>query len=649
MVKTPMQTERGKSNTELLGVNTGFGGSADSRTNELQSLQNSILQHTQSGVLTSIDKDAQTSGNENWGSHALPAMWVKATMLARCNSLIRGHSAVSANVIDTIVSLVRNEIIPIIPLRGTVSASGDLMTLSYIAGAIEGNPDIYVQVGRGEGRKVVSAKDSLALAGLDPVRLRAKEALGLINGTAPSAAVGSIALYETHHLAVLSQILTCMGVEALLGRAESFHPFISKVRPHHGQVEAAHNIRSFLKGSRLAKGAPSEKDKSRPGLYQDRYPLRTSSQWIGPQLEDLLLADGQISTELNSTTDNPLFDVANNDIYSGGNFQAASVTSAMEKARGSLQMLGKLLFSQCTEIINPALSNGLPTNLVADDPCLSFTMKGIDVNMAAYMSELGFLANPVASHVQSAEMHNQAINSLALLSARYTMQAVEVASLMCASYLYVACQALDLRVMHLSFLEAVKPMVYSITSNTLRQANSGILTEEAQEHLWTCVSQTWTATSTLDMFPRCQKVVEASLAVVVSMMLESKDPSGCPPDYLDVLKDWKAQMIEALHATFVSIRTRFFESQNTEEYLGHASGIMYRFVRKELKVPFHLGLVEQPSVRDKPQVLFNGRSKKTIGSWVSIIYESLRNGELHHPAMMCLEVGKEDGFDGMGE
>jgi phenylalanine ammonia-lyase len=152
-----------------------------------------------------------------------------------------------------------------------------------------------------------------------------------------------------------------------------------------------------------------------------------------------MLAHTQVTTELNSTSDNPLVDVSHSDIHSGGNFQAASITAAMEKARLSLQMIGKMLFSQCTELINPALNNGLPANLAADDPSLSFGMKGIDVNVAAYMSELAYLANPISNHVQSAEQHNQAINSLAFISARYTMDAVDLVSLISASFIYVGC------------------------------------------------------------------------------------------------------------------------------------------------------------------------------------------------------------------
>jgi len=163
------------------------------------------------------------------------------------------------------------------------------------------------------------------------------------------------------------------------------------------------------------------------------------------------LAHEQITTECNSTTDNPLIDVEGDAIHHGGNFQAASVTSAMEKSRASLQMFGRMLFSQCTELINPDLNSGLPPNLAADEPSTSYTAKGADINVAAYMSELAYLANPVSSHVQTAEMGNQAINSLALISARYTHTAIDCLSMICATYLYVLCQALDIRAMNKRF------------------------------------------------------------------------------------------------------------------------------------------------------------------------------------------------------
>lgn len=319
-------------------------------------------------------------------------------MLVRSNTIARGHSAVSFHAIETTLALLRNNLTPVIPLRGSISASGDLSPLSYVAGVVTGNPDIWVRT----PSSIISAKEALQRINVAPITLGPKEGLGFMNGTATSAAVSSLALYETHHIALLSQVLTAMASEALLASAENYDPFLSDVRPHRGQVEAATNIRHFLQGSRLVRGLANEGDTRQASglLYQDRYALRTAPQWIGPQLEDLLLAHEQVTVELNSTTDNPLFDVPNQRTAHGGNFQAASITSAMEKARSCLQMVGKMLFAQSSELINPMLNNGLPPNLAADEPSLSFTMKGVDIGMASYMSELAFLANPVSSHVQ---------------------------------------------------------------------------------------------------------------------------------------------------------------------------------------------------------------------------------------------------------
>ena len=549
----------------------------------------------------------------------------------------------SYKVIEAIVKLLSADLIPVVPLRGTISASGDLMPLGYIAGTLEGNPDIWIKCRKEDMLQFIPANEALALLGLDPIILQAKEALGLINGTAPSAAVASIALYESHHLALLAQILTATAVEAMQGQAESFNPFISQVRPHAGQTEVARNILMFLQGSRLANGVTTSTDRQRKGLYQDRYPLRTSPQWVGPLLEDLLLAERQINVELNSTTDNPLIDSASEEIYSGGNFQAASITSAMEKTRSSLQLLGKMLYSQCTELINSSLNNGLPPNLCADDPSLSFTMKGVDVSMAAYMSELTFLANHVSFHSQSAEMHNQAINSLALIAARYTAQAVEVLSLMCASYLYVICQALDLRVLHRQFLQDVQAVISTVTATSLGKyvpSQSDLAT--FSDHAWAQISEVWWTTSTLDLHARCVHAVDSCTNVrfkaftpILAALVAN--------DTVEPIETWREQMVVALQNKFSTFRDSFSASPSTRGFLGQAAGRMYDFVRQELKVPFHRGLLDHPSVLVQRDVLgeARGNEKKTIGSWISTIYESLRKGELHRAAVACLNLHQE--------
>lgn len=615
------------------GVNTGFGGSADTRTTDVLALQSSLLQHTQSGILVRGDTTNNADECEYLGLHSMPSTWVRAIMLIRCNSIVRGHSAASQTIIEAILNLIRVNFTPVIPLRGTVSASGDLMPLAYIGGTVEGSPDIQVRICTEKGPRVVPANEALAVAGIKPVKLGPKEGLSMINGTSASAGVASLALYEANHLAILSQVLTAMACEGLRGNSESFHPYLAAVRPHPGQIEAATNIRNFLAGSKLALGVTDEKVRNVIGLAQDRYALRSATQWIGPQLEDLMLANRQLDIELNSTCDNPIVDVKNGDIYSGANFQAASVTSAMEKARNVLQMLAKMLFSQTSELINPMFSNGLPANLAADEPSLSFTMKGVDVNIASYMSELAYLAHPVSSHVQSAEMHNQPINSMALVSARYTMQAVELMSMICASHLYVTCQALDLRAMYVGFLKTLKPAVEDLTSQKFGEF---LLTDDLKTlhtNIWNRIPDVWFSTGTLDAHQRFQEVANSLMSVVLSGLLQAKKETET-----STINLWKVELIDLLGKVYTSYSTSFFTRQDTPSYIGKAATIMYNYVRHELGVPFHHGLVEHPLPGDaNPGAgTINGRSKKTIGGWISIIYEALRGGGMHSHVMACL-------------
>ena len=530
----------------------------------------------------------------------MPIPWVRATIAARLNQCVRGHSAISREVVEAVVQLLRKQILPITPLRGSISASGDLLPLSYLAGVVEGSPDVYVNVG--PSQRVMSAPSALAEAGLTPVALGPREALGLVNGTAASVATASLAMYDASQLLLLATSITCMVSEGLAARAGWLDPFVNEIQPHPGQAEVSNIMRAFLRGSSLVSeiGGVGSSLSARPkrSLAQDRYALRTSPQWLGPQFEDLALAYSQISTELNSTTDNPVTDSRTRSLYQVGNFQAASVTTAVEKIRSSLQMVGKMLFSQFTEMVNHTMSCGLPSNLAADDPSVSFCLKGLDINMAAYQAELGFLSNPVSSHVQSAEMHNQAINSLAFLSTRYTMQAVDVLSLMVASALYGVCQAIDLRVMHATFLQQISHIVAMSTSkNTTHAWNShlrGIVREEAIE----AMKDAWWNAASQDASQRCDTAATAFTHVLSDSY---PGPSKMAPDESSTgvtLLDMR-QLREELGADLLSAykvhRDGFFRHPDTAKYLGVGTRLLYDYIRGPLGVPMHHGLVDHPT------------------------------------------------------
>ena len=191
----------------------------------------------------------------------------------------------------------------------------------------------------------------------------------------------------------------------------------------------------------------------------------------------------------------------------GGNFQAKAITSALEKVRQGCQSLGRMLSVQRTELINPATNRGLPPNLVVDEPIESFLWKGIDIMVAALQSELGFLANPVGTHVQTAEIGNQALNSLVLISARYTLDALQVLTQLSAAHLFALCQAIDLRALNLRFLETLKGHFTKMLEDAFRQVeelDDGL--EMLTKTLWTLFAQRFNETSSIDSSRRLRTI-----------------------------------------------------------------------------------------------------------------------------------------------
>jgi phenylalanine ammonia-lyase len=571
---------------------------------------------------------------------SMPEEWVRAAMVVRCNSVLRGHSAVRLEVIQAIVNLLEHNLVPLVPLRGSISASGDLCPLSYIAGVLEGNPDVKVWSGSRNERKLIPANEALQQAGLSSVDFGPKEILGLINGTAFSTGVATLAQHQADLLALFAQVLTAMGVEALLGALDSFDPFIATIRPHRGQVEVARNIHAFLDGSDFVR--TSKHHGCGDGLRQDRYALRTSSQWLGPVLEDMSLAREQIEVELNSTTDNPLINVAEQHCHHGGNFQASSVASSTEKTRLGLEKIGKLLFTQSAELLDSRLAYNLPPNLSADEPSLSYTLKGVDINMAAYYSELAFLANPVSNHVQTAEMSNQALNSLALISARYTHIAVDIVSLMSSAYLYSLCQALDLRTMNTNFMEKLKPEVSKYTSSILGSVLPAVVLKKLDHYIWGAMNSALANTTTMDSHDRFTAVARAAQHLVVEALEATQHHSSDPNaiNTLSLVSEWTSTLALTTKTIFLANREAYLANPDASGRLGKAAKIMYQFVRKDMGIPMHRGLVDHPTYRAEGMV-DDGREKVTTGTQIGRIYKCLREDGMTDAIMRCLEESEK--------
>ncbi|OSX61632.1 hypothetical protein POSPLADRAFT_1057403 [Postia placenta MAD-698-R-SB12] len=615
------------SETSVYGVSTGFGGSADTRTNDPIMLGHALLQHQHTGVLPSAMDVAPGALPllDPLASTSMPESWVRGAILIRMNSLIRGHSGVRWELIEKMGALLRENVTPLVPLRGSISASGDLSPLSYIAGTLTGNPSIRAFVGPSKfgPRQIVPSNQALSAHGIEPIPLASKEHLGILNGTAFSASVAALALHDAVHLAMLAQVCTAMGTEALLGMQGSFDPFIhDTARPHPGQVEAAATIRGLLSGTQLAVAKEEERSiKEDDGeLRQDRYPLRTSAQFLGPQIEDILSALDTVTLECNTTTDNPLIDAETGTVHHGGNFQAMAVTNAMEKTRLALHHIGKLLFAQCTEIINPAMNRGLPPSLAATDPSLNYHAKGIDIHVAAYVGELGYLANPVSTHVQSAEMHNQAVNSLALVSGRATINSLEVLSLLTSSYLYVLCQALDLRAMQLELQEGMKAVLAEQFAAHFGASLSAADRARLHHTAWDAMAHALDSTSTMDAIPRMHKVASAATTHIVDFCISSGAAGalGVLSAFRDAVAQQSADLLIALRRAYL---TGERGAAPASALLGKTRAV-YEFVRVTLGVRMH-GLENLEDFAKGP-----GVTDATLGQNISLIHEAIRDGKM---------------------
>ncbi|KAJ7251515.1 phenylalanine ammonia-lyase [Mycena haematopus] len=601
--------EKVQKGSSVYGLSTGFGGSADTRTDKPILLGHALLQHQHAGILPSSQEPLSVLPLLDPGSSkSMPEAWVRGAILIRMNSLIRGHSGVRWELIEKLGEILRANIVPAVPMRGSISASGDLSPLSYVAGLLVGNPSIRAFDGPAAfgARKMVSSRVALAAHNIEPISLASKEHLGILNGTAFSASVAALALNDAVQLTLLAQVCTAMSTEALVGSRLSFASFIHSTRPHPGQVECAENIWNLLEGSKLASHHEEEVglEEDKHSLRQDRYPLRTAPQWLGPQVEDILSALSVVTQECNSTTDNPLIDGETGEIHHGGNFQAMSINNAMEKTRLALHHIGKLLFAQATELLNPTMNRGLPPSLAASDPSLNYFGKGVDIATAAYVSELGYLANPVSTHVQSAEMHNQAVNSLALISARATINSLDVLTMLTSSYLYCSAKVpLDLRAMYEEFSMGL--------CNIVREELGASFGAALADAKIVCYLE---RTSTMDAADQMREVASSSSTILLNFF-DGPDLASAQRPAFGAILGFQAN---------VALRgAAFLNKLRGDLYLGRTKPV-YEFIRLTLGIKMH-GVENYNSFANEL-----GVDDVTIGQNISIIYEAIRDGHMQN-------------------
>jgi len=326
-LRSRQMVERVQSEQKVVyGVNTGFGRLSSVRISpdQLHELQRNLVRSHAAGV-----------------GEPLASEKVRVLMALRLNSLLGGYSGVTCDLLQAFCDLYNSGIVPYVPSRGSVGASGDLAPLSHVALCLMGEGEAYYQ-----GELMASAQ-ALTRAGLKPYRYEAKEALACINGTQLMTAVGGLALVRARRLLKLADIIAAMSVEALMGTDSHFHPAIQRVRPHPGQIASAANLRRCMQGSELV---ASHKD---CGKVQDAYSLRCTPQVHGASREGTMFSIQLLEREINSVTDNPLVFPDEEQILSGGNFHGAPVALALDSAAISLSYLGTISERRCDRLLNP--------------------------------------------------------------------------------------------------------------------------------------------------------------------------------------------------------------------------------------------------------------------------------------------------------
>ncbi|MEP4106057.1 MAG: histidine ammonia-lyase [Nitratireductor sp.] len=351
----------------VYGINTGFGKLASVRipADDVATLQRNLILSHCCGVGVPLAGDI-----------------VRLVMALKLISLGRGASGVRPETVALIEAMLARDVLPVIPEKGSVGASGDLAPLAHMTAAMIGEGEAVF-----EGQRVPAA-DALDKAGLEPIVLAAKEGLALINGTQVSTALALAGLFRAHRAARAALITGALSTDAAMGSTAPFHPEIHALRGHRGQIDTAAALRALLAGSGI-RDSHIEGDQR----VQDPYCIRCQPQVDGACLDLLRMAARTLEIEANAVTDNPL--VLSDGVVSGGNFHAEPVAFAADQIALAICEIGAIAQRRIALLVDPALSFGLPAFL-AKKPGLNSGLMIAEVTSAALMSENKQMAHPAS-------------------------------------------------------------------------------------------------------------------------------------------------------------------------------------------------------------------------------------------------------------
>lgn len=396
----------------IYGVNTGFGPMASHVINhgQLETLQLNLIRGHAVGIGKSIKDE-----------------YVLAAMIIRLNTLVKGYSAVSRDLLDLLALFINKRIIPIVPEHGAVGTSGDLVQLAHIALALIGEGDV-----RFEG-KIQKSGDVLRKLNVEPHKLQIKEGLALINGTSVMAGIASLNIIHAERVLCAAVKNGAMALESVQAFSDSLDQRLHDLRPHEGQSIIARTLRNMtvnsklLRSRKILKNHDEFKDEIHelPESVQEFYSIRCIPQILGPVYDTIKKCLKEVSVEINSVTDNPVIDADNDEIYHGGNFHGDYIAAAMDQLKMVIVKLILLSERRINFFLNRNVNKSFSPFLNLEKPGLTMGLQGIQFVATSTAAQSQTLAFPQYVHSIPTNGDNQDIVSMGTDAALLTAKVIE--------------------------------------------------------------------------------------------------------------------------------------------------------------------------------------------------------------------------------
>lgn len=414
----------------IYGINTGFGPMTQYKIDDdkLNQLQYNLIRSHSSGTGDVLEEE-----------------YVRAVLVARINNFFQVKSGISLGVVEKLTQFLNNRISPEIFEHGGVGASGDLVQLAHLALNLIGEGFVY------KDNKRIKTEDALKELGINPLEVKLRDGIGLLNGTSCMTGIGALNLIYSKRLVNWSIIASSIINEVVEAYNDSFSEGLNKVKKHPGQRDVASKMRLFLSDSNLIRQREelfkdnNEMNKSEfSKRIQEYYSIRCAPQIIGPIIETLEFSQHVIENELNSTNDNPIVSKEDENVFHGGNFHGDYVSLEMDKIKIVITRLTMLAERQLNFLLNPKLNGKFPAFLNMKKLGFNFGMQGMQFTATSTTAENQTLSFPNYVHSIPNNNDNQDIVSMGTNSAVITRNVIANGFQVMAIHMMAVCQAIDL-------------------------------------------------------------------------------------------------------------------------------------------------------------------------------------------------------------